>query len=95
MSFNVKFRAEALREWKKLDKPLQQKLAKILKKCSENPHIISLRLRGTSDHYKIRLRAAGCRLIYQVMNDTLIVSLISLGDREHNDVYNLFSKRLR
>ncbi len=39
MTYTVKFRDDALREWLKLDKSVQQQFAKKLKKCSENPHI--------------------------------------------------------
>ncbi|HAL1026913.1 TPA: type II toxin-antitoxin system mRNA interferase toxin, RelE/StbE family, partial [Escherichia coli] len=41
MTYTVKFRDDALREWLKLDKSIQQQFAKKLKKCSENPHIPS------------------------------------------------------
>lgn len=47
MTYIVKFRDEALKEWHKLDKTIQQQFAKKLKKCSENPHIESARLRGS------------------------------------------------
>ena len=39
MTYTVKFRDDALREWLRLDKAIQQQFAKKLKKCSENPHI--------------------------------------------------------
>lgn len=41
MTYAVKFREEALKEWHKLDKTIQQQFAKKLKKCSDNPHIES------------------------------------------------------
>ena len=46
MTYTVKFRDDALKEWLKLDKSIQQQFAKKLKKCSENPHIPSAKLRG-------------------------------------------------
>ncbi|MCV3257644.1 type II toxin-antitoxin system RelE family toxin, partial [Escherichia albertii] len=45
MTYTVKFRDDALKEWLKLDKSIQQQFAKKLKKCSENPHIPSAKLR--------------------------------------------------
>ena len=36
MTYTVKFRDDALREWLRLDKAIQQQFAKKLKKCSEN-----------------------------------------------------------
>ena len=46
MTYTVKFRDDALKEWLRLDKTIQQQFAKKLKKCSENPHIASAKLRG-------------------------------------------------
>ena len=46
MTYTVKFRDDALKEWLKLDKTIQQQFVKKLKKCSENPHIPSAKLRG-------------------------------------------------
>ena len=56
MTYTVKFRDDALKEWLRLDKTIQQQFAKKLKKCSENPHIASAKLRGLKDCYKIKLR---------------------------------------
>ncbi|ELY4479303.1 type II toxin-antitoxin system RelE/ParE family toxin, partial [Salmonella enterica] len=52
MTYTVKFRDDALKEWLKLDKAIQQQFAKKLKKCCENPHIPSAKLRGIKDCYK-------------------------------------------
>ncbi|TPE10812.1 type II toxin-antitoxin system RelE/ParE family toxin [Pantoea vagans] len=95
MSYTVRFREEAFKEWQKLDKSLQQQFAKKLKKCCENPHIPSARLRGMKDCYKIKLRASGFRLVYQVINDQLIIAVVAVGKRERSDVYHLASERMR
>ena len=55
MTYTVKFRDDALKEWMKLDKSIQQQFAKKLKKCSENPHIPSAKLRELKNCYKINL----------------------------------------
>ena len=95
MTYSVKFREDAFKEWQKLDKPLQQQFAKKLKKCCENPHIPSARLRGMTDCYKIKLRASGFRLVYQVIDDQLVIAVVAVGKRERSDVYNLASERMR
>jgi mRNA interferase RelE/StbE len=41
MTYTVKFREDALKEWQKLDKAIQQQFAKKLKKCCDEPHILS------------------------------------------------------
>ena len=95
MSYTVKFREDALKEWQKLDKAIQQQFAKKLKKCCENPHVPSAKLRGIKDCYKIKLRTSGLRLVYQVIDDTLVIAVVAVGKRERSEVYNLASERLR
>ncbi|MFW5392422.1 type II toxin-antitoxin system RelE/ParE family toxin [Yersinia sp. 2544 StPb PI] len=95
MSYAVKFREEALKEWHKLDKTIQQQFAKKLKKCSDNPHIESAKLRGMKNCYKIKLRSSGFRLVYEVIDDVLIVAVVAVGKRDRSEVYNLASDRLR
>ncbi|EIP3952760.1 type II toxin-antitoxin system RelE/ParE family toxin [Salmonella enterica] len=95
MSYTVKFREEALKEWLKLDKTIQQQFARKLKKCCENPHIPSAKLRGIKDSYKIKLRASGFRLVYQVIDEQLIIAVVAVGKRERSEVYHLASERLR
>ncbi|AZS59261.1 type II toxin-antitoxin system mRNA interferase toxin, RelE/StbE family (plasmid) [Pectobacterium parmentieri] len=95
MTYKIKFRTDALKEWNHLDKSIQQQFAKKLKVCAENPHIPSAKLRGMPDCYNIKLRASGFRLVYQVINNELIIAVVAVGKREHNQVYNLASKRLR
>jgi len=95
VSYTVKFREEAFKEWQKLDKSLKQQFAKKLKKCCDNPHIPSARLRGIKDCYKIKLRASGFRLVYQVIDDQLVIAVVAVGKRERSDVYHLASERMR
>ncbi|CAH1905325.1 Qin prophage; mRNA interferase toxin RelE (fragment) [Candidatus Nitrotoga sp. HW29] len=54
----------------------------------ENPHILSNRLSNFDCAYKIKLRSAGYRLVYEVNNQELIVFVIAVGKRENNGVYN-------
>jgi len=95
VSYIVKFREEAFKEWQKLDKSLQQQFAKKLKKCCDNPHIPSAKLCGIKGCYKIKLRASGFRLVYQVIDDQLIIAVVAVGKRERSDVYQLASERMR
>lgn len=45
--------------------------------------------------YKIKLRASGFRLVYQVIDDELVIAIVAVGKRESSDVYNLSSERLK
>ncbi|MEN4909865.1 type II toxin-antitoxin system RelE/ParE family toxin [Rahnella bonaserana] len=95
MTYTIKFRESAAKEWDKLDKALQQQFAKKLKKCFENPHVPSAKLRGMPGCYKIKLRASGFRLVYEVIDDVLIIAVVAVGKRERSDVYQLASERLK
>ena len=95
MSYTVKFREDALKEWQKLDKAIQQQFAKKLKKCCDNPHVPSAKLRGIKDCYKIKLRTSGFRLVYQVIDNVLVIAVVAVGKRERSEVYQLTSERLR
>ncbi|PHM50655.1 type II toxin-antitoxin system RelE family toxin [Xenorhabdus miraniensis] len=95
MNYKVKFREDAQKEWNRLDSTIQRQFAKKLKKCCENPHIPSAKLNGMPDCYKIKLRAFGFRLVYQVIEDKLIIAVVAVGKRERNEVYKLASNRIR
>ncbi len=54
----------------------------------ENPHILANRLTGFDRAYKIKLRAVGYRLVYEVDDQEIIVFVIAVGKRENNAVYD-------
>lgn len=95
MSYNLEFDRRALKEWQKLAEPIKRQLKKKLLERLENPHIQSDRLHG-SQHmlYKIKLRSAGYRLIYQVIDEKITVLVLSVGKREHLTAYEKAFERL-
>ncbi len=95
MSYRIKFREDALKEWNRLDKVIQQQFAKKLKKCSKDPHIPSAKLRGMPDCYKIKLRSSGFRLVYQVVDDALIFAVVAVGKSGRGEVYARARGRFR
>ena len=42
---------------------------------------------------KMKLKAAGCRLVYKVIDERIIVSVNTVGKQEHSAVYNQAKKR--
>jgi mRNA interferase RelE/StbE len=50
-------------------------------------------LRGSSNRTKIRLRAAGYRLVYEVCNHELLVLVVAVGKRERNVAYQHADQR--
>lgn len=77
MIFNIDFDERALKEWYKLDKSIQDQFKKKLKQLQNNPHIESARLHGyLASCYKIKLRSSGFRLVYQVIDEEIVILII-------------------
>lgn len=95
MSYKLKFLPSALKEWQKLDNTIQAKLKKKLKERLEAPHVESSKLSGFTNHYKIKLRASGYRLVYEVIDEEIYVLVIAIGKRDKNLVYKKAQERTK
>lgn len=93
MIYKLAFLEEALREWHKLDPGLRALFKKKLSERLTGPRVASAKLSGHPDRYKIKLRAAGYRLVYEVKDDQLLVLVIAVGRRERDAVYQLAERR--
>jgi len=69
---------------------VQKKLAEVL----ENPRIEANRLRDLPDCYKVKLKSAGYRLIYQVLDQEILVFVVAIGKRERGGAYEVAQDRL-
>ncbi len=94
MTYKLAFKQDADKEWKKLDSTIKSQFKKKLKERLINPRIESARLNGLKDCYKIKLRSAGYRLVYQVRDTEIIVSVVAVGKRDRNQVYKISAKRI-
>jgi mRNA interferase RelE/StbE len=94
MSFELEFKTSALKEWRKLDSPIREQFKKRLAERLEAPHVASAKLSGLPDCYKVKLRDVGYRLVYQVVDDRLLVVVIAVGRRDHDQVYRLTRGRV-
>ncbi len=94
MSYELEYTASALKEWRKLDSTTREQFKKCLAARLEAPHVPSARLSGLPDCYKIKLRDVGYRLVYQVADERLLVVVIAVGRRDHDQVYRLARTRL-
>ena len=93
MSYKLKFLPTAHKEWKKLDNTIQSQFKKKLKERLKSPHVPSCQLFRFKNHYKIKLRASGYRLVYEVVDKEFFVFVIAVGKRERNIVYKKANKR--
>ena len=84
MIYELLFHEKALKEWRKLDSNTQEQFKKKLKERLDNPHIASAKLTKSQKRYKIKLRSAGYRLVYEVFDAKLMVTAIAVGRRDQN-----------
>ena len=94
MTYELQFKKTALKEWKKLGDTIRTQFKKKLTERLESPHVPSAKLAGGHNLYKIKLRQSGCRLVYQVEDQIVTVTVIAIGKRERGDVYSDIQRRL-
>lgn len=95
MTYSLAFVESALREWRKLAPPLRTQFKEKLRERLENPRVASARLHALADCYKIKLRSAGYRLVYQVDDKVVVVTVIAVGKRDKGFVYAAATARLK
>jgi len=94
MTYSLEFDARALKEWKKLGDTVREQFKKKLAEVIHQPRIEANRLHSLPDCYKIKLRSSGYRLVYQVIDQEIVVYVVALGKREHEAVYRKATDRL-
>ncbi len=60
----------------------------------EQPRIETDRLRDLPDCYKIKRRNAGYRLVYQIENQQILVTVVAVERRDRVSVYRLTETRI-
>lgn len=95
MTYSLAFVESALKEWRKLASPIREQFKKKLAERIEHPHVPAARLHNLPDCYKIKLRSAGYRLVYQVDDKIVLVTVIAVGKRDKQAVYAAAAKRTK
>lgn len=93
MTYKLRFLPAALKEWEKLAAPIRSQFKKKLAERLANPRVPADKLSGYDSVYKIKLRSAGYRLAYEVVDDELFVYVLAVGKREKGKVYSSLKKR--
>jgi mRNA interferase RelE/StbE len=94
MTYELEFKKSALKEWNKLGATLREQFKKKLSEVLRKPRIPSAKLSGASDLYKIKLRQAGYRFVYEVNDKVVTVMVVSIGKREGGKVYQTAMNRM-
>ena len=87
MTYKLQFDPRALKEWNKLGHTIKEALRKKLKEVLKSPHVEKNKLTSLPACYKIKLKADGYRLVYQVQDKALVVLVIAIGKREKDAAY--------
>ncbi len=93
MTYKLRFLPVALKEWNKLGVPIRTQFKKKLAERLLDPRVPADKLSGYNSVYKIKLRSAGYRLAYEVVDDELIVYVLAVGKREKGKIYSSVRKR--
>jgi mRNA interferase RelE/StbE len=95
MTYSLDFDSRALEEWKKLGDTVRQQFKKKLAEVLLNPRVEANRLSSLPDCYKIKLRSSGYRLVYQVIDqEVVVVFVVAVDRRERDQVYRKAAERL-
>ncbi|WP_323113638.1 type II toxin-antitoxin system mRNA interferase toxin, RelE/StbE family [Pseudomonas guariconensis] len=72
---------------------VRQQLKKKLVSVLLNPRVEAKRLHGLPDCYKIKLRSSGYRLLYQVIDQEVVVFVVAVDKREREQAYRKAAER--
>ncbi|MBS7539640.1 type II toxin-antitoxin system RelE family toxin [Ancylobacter lacus] len=87
MTYSLEFLPSARKEWDRLGATLRVQFKNKLAERLAHPRVEADVLRGMPDHYKIKLRAAGYRLVYRVEEARITVVVVAVGKRERAEVF--------
>jgi mRNA interferase RelE/StbE len=93
MTYKLEFLPSARKEWDKLGSSLREQFKRKLAERLAHPRVHADALSGMPDHYKIKLRSAGYRLVYRVEDQRITVIVVAVGKRERAEIYKLAKNR--
>lgn len=82
MTYELEFTKTALKKFDKLNPQIAEQFIRKLEALIENPKIPKNKLSGSIDLYKIKLRSAGYRLVYQVIDEKVVILVIDVDKRD-------------
>jgi mRNA interferase RelE/StbE len=78
--YEISFTLKAERQFSKLDKFTQNRIASVIDRIKIRPYSFVKKLRGTSYY---RLRVGNYRVILDILKNKLIIFVIELGHRKN------------
>lgn len=88
MAYRIELTPRAARDFKSLDGPIRERIARRIDSLAENPYPQGIKkIEGEDALY--RLRVGDYRILYQVKRKILLVLIVGIGHRR--DIYRRFS----
>jgi mRNA interferase RelE/StbE len=94
MIYRLEFLPKARKDWDGLEKSTQDQLKRKLRERLAGPRVPKDALHGLRNCYKIKLRTSGQRLVYRVSDALILVTVVAVGRRDDNEVYETAKQRL-
>lgn len=86
--YRIKFTVDSAAEFAKLDGSVKKQVLRALEKRASNPVVPASRLSGTSGNlFRLKFRDAGLRLIYEVIDDEVVILVLKIGRRDDKKIY--------
>lgn len=93
MTYELEFHVKALKEFKALPGNIREQFKSKLAERLEEPRVPASKLSGHSNRYKIKLKRPPLRMVYEVIDDRVVVQVLAVGKRERNLVYKTAAGR--
>ncbi len=97
-TYDLQFLPSALKEWRALDATIRLQFKAKLQQRLQQPQVPGSCLTGMPDCYKIKLAAAGYRLVYRLVyrvdEKAVVVLVVAVGKRENLATYRAARKRV-
>ncbi|MDH0733062.1 type II toxin-antitoxin system RelE/ParE family toxin [Pseudomonas sichuanensis] len=93
MTYKLEFLPSALKEWEKLGHTVREQAKKKLRERLVLPRVPADAMRDLPNHYKIKLKSSGYRLVYRVEDQRVVVLVVAVGKRERAAAYRSALKR--
>lgn len=92
--YEISFRRSALKEIKKLDKPIQQKVLAKIEECAETPYLFEHLTGDLRGYYSAHctIQRTQYRIIYEIFEETIMINIVMVGTREN--LYEALKKRI-
>jgi mRNA interferase RelE/StbE len=81
VSYEIEWTAPALRELRKLDKPLARRVVTAVTKLGVDPRPLGVRALTGQPHGTMRLRIGDYRVVYVVQDDLVLVTVVRIAHR--------------